>query len=89
MCQKKKKTVKNWKKSFGPMPSRVERLRELLDAGKLIQVPCCHDALSAKMVQRAGFDAVFGSGFCISASRGLPDTGLISSHEMVSSLESM
>ncbi|KAL7209284.1 hypothetical protein ACSBR1_030924 [Camellia fascicularis] len=46
--------------------------------------PACFDALSAKLVERAGFDFCFATGFGISASRlGLPDTGLISYGEMV------
>ena len=50
----------------------------------LLQVPACYDALSAKLIEQAGFPAIFMSGFAVSASRlGLPDTGLISYAEMV------
>ena len=45
-------------------------------------MPCCFDALSAKMVQRAGYPITFASGFSISAAHGLPDTGLMSYGEM-------
>ena len=63
-------------------PSAV--LRQLLRDDKIIQAPCAHDALSARLIERAGFDAAFMSGFCVSASRlALPDTGLISYGEMV------
>ena len=42
-------------------------------------MPCCYDAFSARLVEAAGFDLTFMSGFAVSASRlGLPDTGLIS-----------
>ena len=59
-------------------------LRDLLQSPKIIQAPCAHDALSARLIERAGFDAAFMSGFCVSASRlALPDTGLISYGEMV------
>ena len=45
----------------------------------LVLMPCCFDALSAKLIERAGFALTFMSGFAVSASRlGLPDTGLIS-----------
>ena len=58
--------------------------RQLLDQPGLLQVPTCHDALSAKLIERAGFSAAFMGGFAVSASRlGLPDTGLISYAEMV------
>ena len=48
------------------------------------QGPCCHDALSARLIERAGFDFAFMSGFCTAAARlGAPDTGLMSYAEMV------
>ena len=59
-------------------------LRDLLASPTIIQAPCAHDALSARLIERAGFSAAFMSGFCVSASRlALPDTGLISYGEMV------
>ncbi len=46
-------------------------------------MPCCWDALSARMIERAGFPLTFMSGFAVSAARlALPDTGLISHGEM-------
>ena len=36
-----------------------------------------HDALSAKLVAEAGFDAVWASGFEISASHGVPDANIL------------
>ncbi|KAI3428432.1 hypothetical protein D9Q98_007259 [Chlorella vulgaris] len=45
--------------------------------------PCCHDGLSARLIEQAGFDFAFMSGFCTAAARlGVPDTGLISYAEM-------
>jgi len=47
-------------------------------------MPGCYDAMSAKLVRAAGFEVVFMSGFCVSGARlAMPDTGLISYHEMV------
>lgn len=67
-----------------PTDGPAERLRALLRQDRLLQVPCCFDALSAKLVERAGFPLTFMSGFAVSATRlGLPDTGLISYGEMV------
>jgi 2-methylisocitrate lyase-like PEP mutase family enzyme len=64
--------------------SPAQRLRELLAAPGLIVMPCCFDALSAKLIERAGFALTFMSGFAVSAARlGLPDTGLISYGEML------
>lgn len=66
------------------MTKPADTLRALLSEGRLIVMPCCHDALSAVMIERAGFPLTFMSGFCVSAARlALPDTGLISYGEMV------
>ncbi len=47
-------------------------------------MPCCFDALSARLIERASFELTFMSGFAVSATRlGLPDTGLISYGEML------
>jgi 2-methylisocitrate lyase-like PEP mutase family enzyme len=62
----------------------ADRLRALLGAPGLHVMPCCFDALSARLVERAGFPLTFMSGFAVSAARlALPDTGLISYGEMV------
>jgi len=59
------------------------RLRELLAGPDIVQTPCAHDALSASLIERAGFKAGFMSGFCVSAARlAMPDAGLISYGEM-------
>ena len=66
------------------MASAAQNLRELLASPGAHVTPACFDALSARMVERAGFKASFMSGFAVSAARlGLPDTGLISYAEMV------
>jgi 2-methylisocitrate lyase-like PEP mutase family enzyme len=60
------------------------RLRRLLERPGFIVMPCCFDALSARLVEQAGFPLTFMSGFAVSAARlGAPDTGLISYGEMV------
>jgi len=67
--------------------SRIDpagRLRSLLTEDRLHVMPCCFDALSARMIERAGFELSFMSGFAVSASRlAAPDTGLISFGEML------
>ncbi|KAI3420689.1 uncharacterized protein J3R85_012482 [Psidium guajava] len=64
--------------------SPAKALRRILVSPGIHQGPACFDALSAKLVERAGFCYCFTSGFSISAARlGLPDTGLISYGEMV------
>jgi 2,3-dimethylmalate lyase len=61
------------------------RLRELLasDAGPLV-APGAYDALSARLVEQAGFDVVYMTGFGTTASLiGRPDVGLLSGTEMI------
>lgn len=66
------------------MSRPTDKLRHLLAQDKCHIMPCCFDGLTAKMIQQAGFDLTFMSGFAVSAARlGLPDTGLISYGEMV------
>ncbi|WP_299394089.1 oxaloacetate decarboxylase [Pelagibius sp.] len=62
----------------------AEALRAILTQPGLVPMPCCFDALSAKLIEQAGFPLTFMSGFAVSAARlGLPDTGLISYAEML------
>ncbi len=68
----------------------AERLRRLLAEGRLLVTPSCADALSAKLIEQAGFRTAFMSGFAVSASRiGQPDTGLISYGEMVDTVRNI
>lgn len=70
--------------------SPAATLRKLLNNPDFLLMPCCYDALSAKLIQKAGFSFTFMSGFAVSAARlGLPDTGLISYGEMVDQLKNI
>lgn len=66
------------------MTSPADQLRALLEKPGLRVMPCCFDALSARLIEAASFELTFMSGFAVSATRlGLPDTGLISYGEML------
>src|SRR5947199_2445057 len=59
-------------------------LQELLAAGEMVLAPGCYDALGARLVEEAGFPAVYMTGFGSSAARlGRPDVGLMTLSEMV------
>ncbi len=61
----------------------VDSLRRLIATPGLRIMPCCFDALSARLIERAGFPLTFMSGFAVSAARlALPDTGLASFGEL-------
>jgi 2-methylisocitrate lyase-like PEP mutase family enzyme len=66
------------------MSTPAARLRALLERPGILVMPGCHDAMSARLIQEAGFEIGFMSGFAVSAARlGMPDTGLISYGELV------
>jgi phosphonopyruvate hydrolase len=55
-----------------------KKLRERLATGALVQVMAAHSPLSARLVEEAGFDGIWASGFELSALYGLADVSLIS-----------
>jgi len=67
-----------------PSASPAERLRRRLQRPGILVMPGCHDAMSAQLIEEAGFEIGFMSGFAVSGSRlGMPDAGLISYGELV------
>jgi methylisocitrate lyase len=57
---------------------RASILRSALQRRKAVVVPGCHDALSARIVESAGFEAVQVSGFGLAGSLlAKPDVGLV------------
>jgi 2-methylisocitrate lyase-like PEP mutase family enzyme len=59
-------------------------LREMLLKGGLIVAPGAYDCVTAKLIEQAGFAAVYMTGAGTAASRlGVPDYGLITMSEMV------
>ena len=59
------------------------RLRELLGSGETIVAPGAFDPLAARLVEEAGFPAVYMTGFGTSAALlGRPDVGLLTMTEM-------
>lgn len=73
-----------------PAASKAQRLRRLLCREELVLMPCAWDALSARLIERAGFRLTMMSGFAVAGARlGMPDTGLISFAEMCDQLRSI
>jgi carboxyvinyl-carboxyphosphonate phosphorylmutase len=65
-------------------------LRRLLSKGSILVVPAAFDMISAKLIEGAGFEAVYLSGFGQSASHlGLPDAGLMTFSEMLERVHNM
>jgi len=58
-------------------PAEKRRLfRERLASGELLRFPGAFNPLSARLIERKGFDGVYVSGAVLSADLGLPDIGL-------------
>ena len=66
------------------MQRATTRLRELIRRGPTLYVPGCYNAMSAKVLEGAGFAAIYMTGYGTSlALTGLPDVGLTTMSEMV------
>ena len=69
---------------LAPAVDGPRRLRHLLSAGEPILAPGAYDALGARLIEQAGFEAVYMTGFGTAASLlGRPDVGLVTMTEMV------
>jgi 2-methylisocitrate lyase-like PEP mutase family enzyme len=72
------------------MPHPAHHLRERLAAGRIVRAPGAYDALSARLVEQAGFEAVYMTGFGATAARiGQPDIGLLTQTEMTTHARDM
>ncbi len=62
----------------------MRQLRELIKSSKPLVIPGVFDAIGAKIAQKAGFEAMFQTGYGTSATLfGMPDYGFIGSTETV------
>ncbi|MGK9219541.1 MULTISPECIES: methylisocitrate lyase [unclassified Microbacterium] len=63
---------------YAQTPAHEKRrlLRERLASGELLRFPGAFNPLSARLIERKGFDGVYISGAVLSADLGLPDIGL-------------
>jgi len=59
-----------------PPHIKRQRFRERLESGELLRFPGAFNPLSARLIERKGFDGVYISGAVLSADLGLPDIGL-------------
>ncbi|HYO14896.1 MAG TPA: isocitrate lyase/phosphoenolpyruvate mutase family protein [Thermoanaerobaculia bacterium] len=71
------------------MSNQASRLRALFARPGVIRLMGAHNALGAKMAERAGFDGVWSSSFELSASYGVPDAGLVTMTEQLAAAQSM
>lgn len=60
-------------------------LKQLLARPEMVIAPGAYDGMTARLIEQAGFPAVYMTGAGAAAARGFPDFGLITMSEMVES----
>lgn len=69
---------------------QASRMRTMIANGELVIAPGAPDSVTARLVQSAGFPAVYMTGFGATASRlGMPDIGLLTQTEMTEHARNM
>src|SRR5580658_8374670 len=63
--------------------TKASQLRELLRQDGMITAPGAYDCITARMIEQAGFGAVYMTGAGTAAALGYPDYGLVTMSEMV------
>jgi 2-methylisocitrate lyase-like PEP mutase family enzyme len=63
--------------------SQASELRELLRRDAIVTAPGAYDCITARMIEQAGFSAVYMTGAGTAAALGYPDYGLVTMSEMV------
>lgn len=71
------------------MRKTSKQLRRIIADGGMARVMAAHDPLSAILVQEAGFDGIWASGFEFSAAMGLADVSLVSLTEHLTNMRNM
>lgn len=70
--------------------TQTKRLRELIQTKEIVAVPGAYDAITAKLIEKAGFDAVYITGSGISLSLlGQPDLNTVSYLELRERINSL
>lgn len=60
----------------------AQQFLTLMKAPDILQIPGAHDAMAGLVARNIGFDVLYLSGAAYTASRGLPDLGVITSEEV-------
>jgi phosphoenolpyruvate phosphomutase len=67
----------------------ARKLRRLLARPEVVRLIGAHDALGARMAERAGFEGVWASGFEIAASYAVPDASIVTLSEHLAAARAM
>src|SRR5207253_3827402 len=63
--------------------TQAARFRDLMRRDGMVVAPGAYDCITARLIERAGFDAVYMTGAGTAATLGYPDFGLVTMSEMV------
>src|ERR1700681_4259546 len=63
--------------------TQAARFRELLRREGMVVAPGAYDCITARLIERAGFECVYMTGAGTAATLGYPDFGLVTMSEMV------
>ena len=60
----------------------AHQFQQLMDAPQILKIPGAHNGLTASIARQVGFESLYLSGAAYTASRALPDLGIITSDEV-------
>ena len=69
--------------------SNSKKLKGILEKKSILRIGGAFDALSAKLVETTGYDAVWAGSFAISATHALPDASILTMTDFLKSAENM
>ena len=79
-----------WLEPEGGFGDRMgDRLRQRLASKRIVRAPGAHDAITGLLARDAGFDALYVSGAGTTASRGLPDLGVLTMEELTGTVRAI
>ncbi|MGE0698843.1 MAG: oxaloacetate decarboxylase [Hyphomicrobiaceae bacterium] len=64
-------------------PAQPKILADMIRSGPMVVAPGAYDCITARLIEQAGYPAVYMTGAGTSAAHGLPDYGLVTMSEMV------
>jgi phosphoenolpyruvate phosphomutase len=69
--------------------TNCEILKKMMETKPIVKVGGAYDALSAKLVETSGFDAIWAGSFAISATHALPDASILTMTDFLKAAENM
>jgi len=71
------------------MTTNAQNLKKLIDSKPIVRICGAFDAMSAKLVENAGFDAIWAGSFAISAINAVPDASILTMTEFFEAASKM